>query len=322
VVNLKKNRIFYIYGNNDSYLDYKIKELFEEITKTNKNVDFFAYSCDELELETLETSLKSKNLFGNKEFIVIKKVESCRDDVKDLLLKHIEKDEIEQFLVLTSEKYPVKKFIDLIKEKGIIKQYKYANFNDISNIINVLFEDKKINKQKLKEVFELTGQNISRTKTEYIKIKEFLGDNSAISNEDIDMITKNIRTEESVFALTKKLNTGKSKEALILYRELLLTENVFMIFTIFVLNITRLYIVKKMINMNTSRKNISKITGIQDYFLDEYIAGVKEFTEKQLLGALNDLLTIEKLSKTGNFDMEIALEDFIIKRYHIGEVTV
>lgn len=312
---MKEKKLYYIYGDNESFVLNKIDEIFislSEKTSTNK----VRIGGNELDEGFLNDTLMGDNLFGETTFLIIERIEKSKKQVRKHFKKLVEDGNFNAYVVVTSGKKPISDIKKLFNVMGEVISYKYPKYSDILHIVNNVVENKNINRAYLKEVFELTNKDINKCIKEYEKIDTFLGGDEDISKKDFQDLTSNLRLEESIFSLTKNLNSGNTKEAMEIYEDMLLSnENAFVIMSIFLLNIIRLLIVKRLMRRNADKKTIARTLGIPDYFLDEYLQGVKHFSETDLLHMIEGILVLEHRAKTGLVDIERTLFNFIVENY-------
>jgi len=315
----RSSNLYYLYGTNYSFITNKIDDILTELKDMDKEINRVNLTGKELDDESLINVIKSQNLFGELNFIIIEFIEEAKKNIIKHLVDLIDDTDMSSHLCFTSGKEPVKSILEVIRKRGTVIQYKYPDFNDIRQLVDNMFKGKSFDVKQLREIFELTGNDIIKSKVEFDKIITYSGEGETPTNEELKGLTANIRCEENIYSITRCLNEGDLNKALKSYRDLLKNrENSFLILSIFILNLMRLYIVKKLMKRGTKKEEIAGKIGISTYFLDEYMKGSRIFEENILLKLINELLEIEYRAKSGLLDLEGALEDFMTNRYFSG----
>ncbi len=312
-INLKKNNIYLLYGENEGLKNKVINDVFKEFLKNT-------YKYDEKEIldnkENFFNSILSKSFFETKKFIIIlRSSDKIVSIIEEIIEKITEDTKIILFAGILEKKSKLRLLFE--KNKNTICIPFYADNNQtLSSIANSYFKEKKIPISQ-----EIINLLVARSRgdrlnlnNEITKIENFTKNKKRIDISDIIKLT-NLAENYSVTELVDScLSKNSTKTINILNENNYSTEDCILIIKTFLLKAKRL---NKLQNQTKNNKNIDQvITSFKPpiFWKDKEI--VKEQIKNWSLNKIENLIykinEIELLIKKNSTNSINILFDFII----------
>ncbi len=325
--------IYFLHGDT-APLQLKYEEILDKIKSNNPSIPekIFDASLDEVTL--FFDSVSTNSIFSPKELLILKRTESFKNlegVAKSLKLYNLTQKEIiivyEEFLNDFGKiKNPIpKKTLDTFKEIANIICFRKEN--EKKAIIFYLQQELNISEYEAEKFIELVGDDFFKVKNEVEKVKNFL-DGEVFNLEKVKPILS-INEEFNLKILIENFITTKSKEELLHFisKENLHTNFIYgigdeLIFYLKLSSLTHEGILNK--NLSYKKFNEEIFEKIKEYFLTDRgyphaytlflkLKNVDLFEEKFLKRKLKELTYLEHNIKSGNFDIEIGVEDYILE---------
>ena len=312
-INLKKNNIYLLYGENEGLKNEAINGIFKEFSK-NK------YKYDEKEIldnkENFFNSVFLKSFFETKKIIIISR---ASDKIINVIEEILEKNIEDTKLILLANNLEKKSKLRLLfeKNKNIICIPFYADNNQtLSNIVNSYFKEKKIaiSQETINLLVDRSRGDRLNLNNELNKIENFTKNRKRINITEILKLT-NLAENYSVTELVDScLAKNLKKTVNILNENNYSTDDCILIIKTFLMKAKRL---NKLQNQTKGGKNIDQvITSFKPpiFWKDKEI--VKEQIKSWSLKKVKDLIyktsEIELLIKKNSSNSINILFDFII----------
>ena len=312
-INLKKNNIYLLYGENEGLKNKAINDIFKEFSK-NK------YKYDEKEIldnkENFFNSVFLKSFFETKKIIIISRTS---DKIVSVIEEIVEKNIEDTKLILLANILEKKSKLRLLfeKNKNIICIPFYADNNQtLSNIVNSYFKEKKIaiSQETINLLVDRSRGDRLNLNNELNKIENFTKNRKKINITEILKLT-NLAENYSVTELVDScLAKNLKKTVNILNENNYSTDDCILIIKTFLMKAKRL---NKLQNQTKDSKNIDQvITSFKPpiFWKDKEI--VKEQIKNWSITKVNDLIyktsEIELLIKKNSSNSINILFDFII----------
>lgn len=324
--------IYFLHGDT-APLQLKYEEILTTIKGNNPNIPekIFDASLDEITL--FFDSVSTNSIFSQKELIVLKRAESFKNldaIAKSLKLYNLSQKEIvivyEEFLtdygkIINS--IP-KKTLDYFTE--IAEVICFRKENEKKAIIFYIQQELNISEYEAEKIKELIGDDFFKVKNEIEKIKNFL-DGELFNLEKVKPLLS-ISEEFNLKTLIENFLNNKAKDELLIFlsREKLYPSFVYnigdeLIFYIKFLSLAETYIPNK--NISYKKFNEEIFENIKSFFLSERgfphpytlflkLKNLENFDKAFLEKKLKELTYLEHAIKSGNLDMEIGVEDYIL----------
>ncbi len=312
-INLKKNNIYLLYGENEGLKNKAINDIFKEFSKNN-------YKYDEKEIldnkENFFNNIFSKSFFETKKIIIIlRSSDKIVNIIEEIFEKNIEDTKIILLANILEKKSKLRLLFE--KNKNIICIPFYADNNQtLSNIVNSYFKEKKIaiSQETINLLVDRSRGDRLNLNNELNKIENFTKNRKKINITEILKLT-NLAENYSVTELVDScLAKNLKKTVNILNENNYSTDDCILIIKTFLMKAKRL---NKLQNQTKGGKNIDQvITSFKPpiFWKDKEI--VKEQIKSWSLKKIKDLIyktsEIELLIKKNSSNSINILFDFII----------
>ena len=312
-INLKKNNIYLLYGENEGLKNKAINDIFKEFSK-NK------YKYDEKEIldnkENFFNSIFLKSFFETKKIIIISRTsDKIVNVIEEILEKNIEDTKLILLASILEKKSKLRLLFE--KNKNIICVPFYTDNNQtLSNIVNSYFKEKKIaiSQETINLLVDRSRGDRINLNNELNKIENFTKNRKKINITEILKLT-NLAENYSVTELVDScLAKNLKKTVNILNENNYSADDCILIIKTFIMKAKRL---NKLQNQTKDSKNIDQvITSFKPpiFWKDKEI--VKEQIKSWSLKKVKDLIyktsEIELLIKKNSSNSINILFDFII----------
>lgn len=293
-----------------------------EISKIIKDNDFTnavinTYDIEETLLENALEDLDTYNFLSEKKVIIIKNIESIKEDLfeKDIehLFKYIDNPNQDNLLIITSKKLDSRlKFSKKLKTKCKISKIE-AN---PKAFIKQQLKNYKITQDTINLLEEYCLGDMTKIYNECEKLKNYKIEDKTITKEDIiELVMKKLGdSKDLVFSFTRSLAERDRKASLKKYKELL-TYNIEPLSFIGLLagQIRIIYQVKLLEKKNLRDKEIADILEEKsDYRIKKTREITRMYREEELLTLMKKLSEIDLKIKTVDTNPNQEIELFII----------
>ena len=293
-----------------------------EISKIIKDNDFTnavinTYDIEETLLENALEDLDTYNFLSEKKVIIIKNIESIKEDLfeKEIehLFKYIDNPNQDNLLIITSKKLDSRlKFSKKLKTKCKISKIE-AN---PKAFIKQQLKNYKITQDTVNLLEEYCLGDMTKIYNECEKLKNYKINDKTITKEDIiELVMKKLGdSKDLVFSFTRSLAERDRKASLKKYKELL-TYNIEPLSFIGLLagQIRIIYQVKLLEKRNLRDKEIADILEEKsDYRIKKTREITSMYSEEELLTLMKKLSEIDLKIKTVDTNPNQEIELFII----------
>ena len=160
---------------------------------------------------------------------------------------------------------------------------------------------------------EYACYDLAHLETEVKKLKNFLGEKTHISKEDVLAVVPRIRPE-NIFALSKAIGQKNMPSALVCLARLLEdNHNEVGALALISRHIRILARVKEGVKKGYTNRTLCEKTGVHHFFIRDYIREAGLWTEKKILSTIEILKDTDRALKSSSLPSHIWLENFIIK---------
>ena len=160
----------------------------------------------------------------------------------------------------------------------------------------------------------VVGADMAHIANEMGKLTAYCGQQQDIGIEDVNNICTPT-LESRVFDLIKAMVSGRTPQALALYRDmLLLKESPIMILTMIVRQFRIILLCKCAKGKGMTIYEIAKELGLRDFMVQEALGQGGRYTERELLDALTHCQDVDIQIKTGLITPEFGVEMLLIKQ--------
>ena len=314
-IDLNKNKLFLLYGENQGYKNEIINKKFKTYFKN-------IYSYDESEIlsnqETFFNNILSKSFFEDEKLIIVSRVtEKIKDISEEILEKKI--DDLAVILIAGSLEKKSKLRSLFEKDKSAVCVPFYEDNNQtLSAIINKFFRDNKlsISQESINLISQRCRGDRKNLTNELDKIKNFMGNRNKIDVKDLLKLT-NLAENYSVSELIDScLAKNKKKTINILNENNYSLEDCILIIRTFLTKTKRL--VKLCEKMQEIKDVDAAISGFKPpiFWKEKEIVKqqVRAWSNKNVKNLIYQINEIELLIKKHSSSSVNILSNFIIEK--------
>lgn len=207
-----------------------------------------------------------------------------------------------------------KKLYNLMKKQAVIVSFDRLSDKELIGWIAKQFkaEDKKITQDACERLIFSSGRDLNQLNGEIGKLCAYIGDNDAVTAEEIDAICTKT-TEYKVFDMAGTLLDGNGKKAFSLLNSILADgeDRLFLLALLGrqcrqMLNVTRLA------NAKIPTAEIVRQTGMYSFAIQKTLTQARQYTTQQLENMTHACLEMEYQVKTGTVMDEGSLEKLML----------
>ena len=318
-INLKKNNIFLLYGENEGLKNEIIKNYF--YNKFSNNI----YRYEEKEIlndqELFFNNIMSKSFFDDKKLIIISRPsDKILNIIKIILEKNIEDIKIIINSEILDKRSKIRTFFE--KNKYTISMPLYADNNQtLSSITNNFFKEKKIpiSQEIINLIVNRSRGDRQNLNNELIKIENYILNKKKIDINEILKLT-NLAENYDISELTDNcLAKNPNKTINILNENNYATEDCILIIRTLLIKAKRIFKIQTEINKNKKIDEIISTYKPPIFWKDKDIVKkqIRSWSLKNIENLIYKINEIELLIKTNSTNSISILSDFIIRQTKI-----
>ena len=207
------------------------------------------------------------------------------------------------------------KMYNALKKYGSVTELSYQKEDILGRWIlgKVKEEGKEMDSSTVHHFLQKVGVQMEQLHNELMKCCAYVGDEAVITKSVIDAVCTT-QVEGKVFEMTRAVAEKNGSKALELYYDLLdVKEPPMRILALMAMEFRRIHQVKDLVNRGSPREQIANRTGINPYFVKDYMAREKRFTKEGLRDIIEEIARLDQSVKSGKIVDRMAVETFIVQ---------
>ena len=315
-INLKTQKFFLLYGENEGFKLQAIKKEFENkflgVTQTYEEKEILNNE------NAFFDSINSKSFFEKEKLIIINR---CTDKLKDTIEEIVEKKIIDIKIILNAgileKKSKLRSFFEKSKE-GVCIPFYADSAQTLSAIVNNFFREKKISisQQTINLLVERCRGDRQNLNNELDKIDNYSLNRKNINLDEILKLTNLAENYNASELIDGCLSKNLKKTVNILNENNYSAEDCILITRTFLIKLKRLFKIKKELELTKNIDNVIKAFKPPIFWKDKET--VKQQVGKWHLNQIENLIfetnEIELLIKKNSVNSLNILSDFIINK--------
>ena len=315
-INLKTQKFFLLYGENEGFKLQAIKKEFENkflgVTQTYEEKEILNNE------NAFFDSINSKSFFEKEKLIIINR---CTDKLKDTIEEIVEKKIIDIKIILNAgileKKSKLRSFFEKSKE-GVCIPFYADSTQTLSTIVNNFFREKKISisQQTINLLVERCRGDRQNLNNELDKIDNYSLNRKNINLDEILKLTNLAENYNASELIDGCLSKNLKKTVNILNENNYSAEDCILITRTFLIKLKRLFKIKKELELTKNIDNV--ITAFKPPIFWKDKETVKQQVGKWHLNQIENLIfetnEIELLIKKNSVNSLNILSDFIINK--------
>ncbi len=221
----------------------------------------------------------------------------------------------ETVLVFIADKIDSRrKFFQQFKKYGQLVEFKKYYDNQIPDFVQEYAREAGVafSEEGLNAFCRRVGNSLPEIAGELDKLFSFLGERKLADAEDVRAIVSDIRVD-SIFDLADALGQQQRARALVLLNRLL-DEGVapLVILAMVARHLRQLWKARHLLDRGEERKNISRIVGVNPYFLDGVLRQARSFPVERFPGIFEEMLAADLALKSSGAHPSAILEELVL----------
>ena len=301
---IRNNKISPVYlfiGEEEYFKNEAVNSIVDRIlTSETRSFNYDILRGEEIEQDDIYKIAVSMPMLSEKRVVLIKNFEKIKQTRN--LEKYIENPIDSSVLIFDSDKNSLgSSFFNKLKNRSFYAEFKPLYDNQVADWIKLYInkKGKKIADNDINLIYECVGNNIRSLKNEIEKICDFLHEEEKITTDVITEVV-GISRDYNVFELRNAIGRKDVSKSIYIVNKMLETgENEAGIIVMLTRYFTELGRVKELNEARTPLNEISKKTGIHQFFLREYLENSRKYRWKDIRTNFELLLDTDYKLKTG-----------------------
>lgn len=324
---LKQERlkgIYLLYGEEKFLLENALKSIKKTFGELLQGINYIM--IDDTNMQEIISDIETPAFGFEKKLIIAKNTGIFKKDLKKKNDNSIIKDKLNEYikenidvinqtvaLVFVEETAEKCELLSTIDKLGIVCNFEYQKPYQIGARIKSIVNAYKvgIDKETLDYFIECCGTDMQELVNEIRKLIEYRGAGDSITKEDIDLLCIK-KMESIIFDLTDSLGKKKTKEAIDVLRNLILSKEPLqkILITLYG-HFKKLYLTKLAVSQNKDVATSLDLKPNQMFLVNKYRAQANLFKLEELRNILQQFCDLDYKYKIGLIDLQIGLESIL-----------
>lgn len=293
----------YLYGEESFLIERATRRLLDKaVDPALKDFNFNVFFGNESRGIDIVDAAQTLPMFADRRAVLVKRAELLKAEALEVLLGYVANPAPTTCLIFNGLKIDQrKKFFLELKKQGALLEYKRLYDNKLAGFIQseAQAQGKPMEPAAAELLSLLIGNNLQELSSQIEKIALYVGTRSGISIDDVRAVASTSKAF-TVFELARYLGNRDLASALKSLNTLLRNgEEVPMMVGALARHFRQLWRVRELLERKASQSDISRETGINAYFVGEYLQQAKNFDRVELRAIFEELYRCDVSSKSG-----------------------
>lgn len=307
--------VYYIYGTDDFLAEEELKALkAAALTGGFASMNYHVFEGKNINASEAISAASTMPAFSQRRLVLIKGAESIKAAQEKDFFEYVKDPSPSTCLVFLADTARADRnsaFFKYLGDKGYLRQCNRLSERDLLSWIKkeVKKDGKAISDGAAQKLVSIAGNRLRDIKGELEKIILFTGEKTRIEDSDVEDVGVDLK-EETIFGLSEAIGEKDVKKALKVFTKLSGEEPVKVLGAIS-RQIRVLLKLKALLRKKTPDAQAAGALGVPPYFIDKYKRSSRNFTEKELKGAIGRLSSADIDLKTGRVPAPVVLPRLI-----------
>lgn len=308
--------VYLITGSNDSVINNTVSDILKQVNCDDNNK--IIYNLKENTISDVIEEANTVSLFRSNKVILVysSSIDKLDDEELIMYLNNYNKDVYLIFIVEKSDAR--KKIVKLINEKGISIDSDNVDKSYNKNYVVSYLKDNgyKMNSNVIECFLSRVSDNINDIRNELDKLFIYKLDDKNISLDDVKLITYD-NTDNIIYEFTNALLEKDENKAISMYHSFIDSNMAIDYILASIYNSYKTLYQIKELNKNNSIRDISKIIGKKEYYVEKMLYRSMNYNDNELLDIIHTLAMIDKNYKSGLCNPVMEVELFILGKLNV-----
>lgn len=307
--------LYYLYGEESYLVERGIKRLLDKVVAPDtRDFNFTLFYGNECKGEEILVAAQTFPMFADRRVILVKKGHELPAAALELLSGYVGHPHSTTCLIFQGEKADLrKKFFTELKKCGELVEFKRPYENQLGAFIadEATLLGKRVEPAAAEMLIYLVGNNLQELASQLTKVATFIGERNIIRIDDIREVVSDTKVD-NVFELANALgerNLGKCLRRL--HTILRDGEAPLMVLAVLTRHFRQLWMVRELLDRKASPQEISRITGINPYFLKGMMIQARKYQFTEFRPIFERLFATDLALKSGG-GKPVLLTEFLV----------
>jgi DNA polymerase-3 subunit delta len=309
--------LYFLCGDEGYLVERAAKKLLDLLVPPDmRDFNLNVFYGNETSGEEIAACAQTLPMFADRRAVVVKNADKMSAASLEALLPYVQDPSPSTCVIFQGEKIDQrKKFFTEFKKKGDVVEFRRLYENQLPAFIRneAASLGRKFQPAAAEMLLYLSGNNLRELVSQIEKAALHAGERDAIDVEDVKAVVSDTRVD-SVFELANSLGEKNLNKALKNLHTLLGDgEAPLLILAVLSRHFRQIWRVRELLEKKTAAQEISKLAGINPYFLQGIIRQAKNYVVMELKEVFEKFFSIDLALKSGGGKPELLLERMVIE---------
>ncbi|GFE58180.1 DNA polymerase III subunit delta [Geobacter sp. AOG1] len=309
--------LYYLYGDEPFLVERAVKHLLALVVDPGfRDFNLTVLYGNECKGGEVVENAQTLPMFAERRVVLVKRAQDLPAVAQEILAGYVQNPSPSTCLILQGEKIDQRKKLSVeLKKHGALVEFKRPYENQLSPFVReeAAQHGKRVEPAAAEFLVYLTGANLQELSMQLDKVATYVGDRPTISLADVKGVVSDTRVD-SVFELTDALGEKNLERALRNLNTILRDgEEPIRLLGMISRHFRQLWKVLELVNRNTPQQEISRVAGINPYFLKGILAQARNFSGKELREIFGLLLETDLALKSSGGKPALLMERLVLQ---------